>query len=549
MKFNYAKKLNKFNMILGFHVAFKIIIILILFVVLNTSIWIKEKYLLYLKSSIYVQIFVFLTLSIVIIVLNNPHSMGICSNFINYFYLIISILEFGVIFLEVFSMIINLKSFLVSFHECPYIRTYDDIADSDFKRVCLYYNFDNNSELPYKYICYYNSEEEYFNSFCDGLICQKENNKNDINSLVKCFQNIDKNEIRFPLDNEFYLKEFELIYKYKSSNLYACFRKNKVEKEDNIFNQTCPDSNPIKKMLIFIYLLLVLHLLIDFLFIYEFMVIKKMKEIYSNLVLLKNINQGNVLSKEDVMDIQNYFKESNPNKSHKDPSSSSQPDKNKENSSELISAPSGSKSEIKNNSINQDDNLTDVNISTEEKINQYDNILVHQNEDNKYFKKKEKIVATTKNLAKQEKNKDSKEMHRRDSKQKMLNEEVYNGDFEITNGTNFSIKKNTNEIEQNKNQTKDISHKKNDKLLDEIFNGNNKSLNNNYDNIKIAKENNIQINSYDQSNRNNNYSNKMNSNINEITSDNILTKENKTNNINNKIKEGYNNVEQSLNKK
>ena len=201
--------------------------------------------------------------------------------------------------------------------------------------------------------------------------------------------------------------------------------------------------------------------------------------------------------------------------------------------------------------------------------------MVHQNEDNKYLKKKEKIDATTKNFTKQEKNKDSKEMHRRDSKQRMLNEEVYNGDFKITNGTNFSIKKNTNEIEHNKNQTKDIDHKKNDILLEEIFNGNNKNLNNNYDNTKIAKENNIQINNENSNSKPrsndskaskseyknynlltnlkddqiNNYSNKKNSNINEITSDNKLKKEMETNNINNKIKEGYNNVEQSLNKK
>ena len=41
----------------------------------------------------------------------------------------------------------------------------------------------------------------------------------------------------------------ELIHKYKSSNLYACFRKEKLIKKENIFNQNCPDSNPIKKRL------------------------------------------------------------------------------------------------------------------------------------------------------------------------------------------------------------------------------------------------------------------------------------------------------------
>ena len=97
MKSNYAKKLNYSNMILGIHATFKLVIILILFVVLYSSIWIKEYYLIYLKVSVYVQIFVFLTLAIVILVLNNPQSMDICSNFINIFYVIISILEIGLL--------------------------------------------------------------------------------------------------------------------------------------------------------------------------------------------------------------------------------------------------------------------------------------------------------------------------------------------------------------------------------------------------------------------------------------------------------------------
>lgn len=93
----------------------------------------------------------------------------------------------------------------------------------------MYYTLDNNNELPYKYICYYNSENEYSNSFCDGLLCNKNENKNEINSFVKCYKNVDKISIRFSPDNEFYLKEFELIHKYKSSNLYTCFRKENNE--------------------------------------------------------------------------------------------------------------------------------------------------------------------------------------------------------------------------------------------------------------------------------------------------------------------------------
>ena len=497
MKSNYAKKLNKFNMILGFHAAFKLVIILILFVVLNTSIWIKEKYLVYVKASVYIQIFVFLALSIVMLVLNNPHSMGICSNFINYFYLVASILEFIVIFLELYAMIANLHYFLISFHECPYTRTYEDIADLDFKRSCLYYSIDNNNELPYKYICYYNSEYEYFNSFCDGLICKKNNNKNEINSLVKCYNNIDKNNIRFPLDNEFYLKEFELIYKYKSSNLYACFRKNKVKENNNIFNKNCPDSNPIKRMLIFIYLDLIIHLLIDFLFIYEFITIKKLKQIYSNLVLLKNINQANILTNEDVMNIQNYFNKPNTNNNISkkyDINSSSQ---NKNENSEKIKIPGYKNSEIdeiKNNNTDIDDNMTDINKSTGNQNYPYDNILVHQDEDKNFEKNENDIIDRKKLKKKEEKNKINN--NRRDSKQQMINMD----------------KEEENEINKN------IKNKNNNYLIDEIIDRNNdKKIKNNYYNIKITKENNIQI---------------INNNSNKSKNHNLKSSKSKTKNLN-----------------
>ena len=70
MKSKYTKNLNKANIVLGIHIAFKLVIILTLFIVLYTTIWIKELYLTILKSSIYAQIFLFLILSMVMLSLN-----------------------------------------------------------------------------------------------------------------------------------------------------------------------------------------------------------------------------------------------------------------------------------------------------------------------------------------------------------------------------------------------------------------------------------------------------------------------------------------------
>ena len=497
MKSNYARKLNKANIIFGIHAAFKIVIILILFVVLYTSIWIKEKYLTYVKASVYVQIFVFLTLSIVILVVNNPHSMDICSTFINYFYLIISILELGIIIIEIYCMIKNLNQFLIRFHECPYCRTYEDITELDFKRTCLYYDMDNNNELPYKYICYYNSETEYYNSFCDGLICKKSNNKNYINSLIKCYKNIEKNEITFPLDNEYHLKEFELIYKYKSSNLYSCFRKDKIEVNNNIFNNKCPDSNPVQKMLIFIYSNIIIHLLIDFLFIYEFFLIQKTKEIYSNLVLLKNANQNNILSNEDEVNIQNYFNNSNSNNKQTfntenvNPSLYPSYQIKKDNSQSIIFVPPDKNSEIEEIKNNYNEQ-TGINKSFYNKCNQYDNIIVHyhQNEeDNNNNIKIENVGIinrriTSKRNIYDENNKNNIEMNRRGSKQRMITMEVKKEEEYGINRINFYIKR---------KKRKKINKNKND--IDNKFNNDKKIINNNnnINNMKIIEENKIQI--------------------------------------------------------
>ena len=513
MKSNYAKKLNYSNMILGIHAIFKLVIILILFVVLYSSIWIKEYYLIYVKVSVYTQIFVFLTLAIVILVLNNPQSLDICSNFINIFYLTISILELGIIIIEIYFMIKNLNNFLTSFHECPYFRTYEEITDLEFKRTCLFYSIDNNNELPFKYICYYNSENEYYNSFCDGLICKKNNNKNEINSLVKCYKNIDKNEIKFPFENEFYLKEFELIYKYKSSNLYACFRKNKIEENKNIFNKKCPDSNPVKKMLIFIYSDFILHLLIDFLFIYEYIKIKKVKEIYSNLVILENANQENILSNEDVMNIQNYFNNSKTNNKQTFNTDNINQGQyqyqsyqiQRENVETIIIAPGYKNSEveeIKNNYNEEDNNMTDIIKSTESKINQYDNIIVHYKQNEQEIKNNEKYendgVISRKAKIFNYKKKSSEENKKEndilsDNKNKMIILEIKKEEEYGINRINFFIKKKSRKnINQKRKKSKNnIPRKK--ELKNDIININKNISLNNYNNIHTSKVKNFQM--------------------------------------------------------
>ena len=511
MKSNYAKKLNYSNMILGIHATFKLVIILILFVVLYSSIWIKEYYLIYVKVSVYVQIFVFLTLAIVILVLNNPQSMDICSNFINIFYIIISILELGIIVTEIYFLIKNLNNFLTSFHECPYIRTYEEITDLEFRRTCLFYNIDNNNELPYKYICYYNSENEYYNSFCDGLICKKNVNRNEINSLVKCYKTIDKNEIKFPLENEFYLKEFELIYKYKSSNLYACFRKNKVEENENIFNKKCPDSNPVKKMLIFIYSDFILHLLIDFLFIYEYIKIKKVKEIYSNLVILENANQDNILSNEDEINIQNYFNNSKTNNKqtfNTDNINQGQYQSyqiQRENAETIIIAPGYKNSEveeIKSTNNEEDNNITGIIKSSENQLNQYDNIIVHYNQNEQEIKNNEKNendgVINRKAKIFNHKKKVNEENKKgddilRDSKNKMISVEINKEEEYGINRINFFIKKkNRKNTNQKRKKSKNNIQRKKD-LKNDIINTNKNISLNNYNNIHISKNKNFQM--------------------------------------------------------
>ena len=374
MKSKYAQKLNNLNILLGIHIAFKLVIILTLFIVLYTTIWVKEIYLTIIKTSAYIQIFIFLALALVMLAVNNPKSFDVCSPLLHYIYLIISILELGIIICEIYYMIQNLQIFLTVFHECPYYRTYAEISDSDYKRTCLYYTLDYNNELPYKYICYYNSENEYYNNFCDGLICKK-NTKDSINSFIQCFGNVEKESIHFDDNNEFYLKELELINRYKSSSLFACFRKEKIIKNENLFNKKCPDSNPVEKMLIFIYSDIILHFLIDFLFIYEFILLQKIKEIYSNLVLLQSVAHLNIVPNEDDINSEINRNKQTFNTDNRDPQSQYTFNMQRENSQTIIIEPGQN-----NNNIQDNDNK--LNMSTQNQLTHFENMAVDYNEYN-----------------------------------------------------------------------------------------------------------------------------------------------------------------------
>ena len=476
MKSNYARKLNKANIILGIHIAFKLVIILTLFIILFTTIWVKQMYLKIIKSSAYIQLFIFLTLALVMLAINNPKQFDICYPFLNFFYTIISILQIGIIISEIYFLVQNMKNFINVFHECSYYRTYEEISNEDYKRTCLYYITDYNNELPYKYICYYNSENEYLNKFCDGIFCKKKNNKNEINTYIKCYGNIDIQSINFSGDNEFYLKEMELIHKYKSSNLYACFRKEKLIKNENIFNQNCPDSNPIKKMIIFIYCELFLHL-IDFLFIYEFFLLKKINEIYSNLVLLQSRAPVDYLpNDDDLRNVNNsntkketLFTDNRELMAH--PQTFNTFFNQRENSQTILIEP-GFK---KNNIINlKKENIKDLNYQNEfyDKIeinNEDKNEINEENEDmqtnenNGVINRKSKIFKIKK--------KNSKELNeendiKKKDKKKMIIIDIKKDEELGINRMNFFIRKKTR-------KKRNLKKEEQDKDIDSKINSNN----------------------------------------------------------------------------
>ena len=305
MRTIYSEKLKLSNKLLGFHAFFKLSLILLLFVVLSSTIWMKEKYLNYVKASIYSQIFLLLVLLIQILVLNNPKFFDVCEPYIEYIYLICSILELALIIMELFAMKKNLNIFIIIFHDCPYYRTFNEIIDNQYKRSCLYYNnmttFENN--YNYQYICYYNSEEEYHNSFCDGFFCSKSQIKNLIkNNGIKCKISDNKNILIFNEDNPYYKQEDKLIVKY-IGNLYICTRKNKIEKNNDILNDSCPDDNPLKKNIIYIYVDFILHFILDFLFVYEFILIININKLYTKIK--RELHLGNLNSQQSNAEINN----------------------------------------------------------------------------------------------------------------------------------------------------------------------------------------------------------------------------------------------------
>lgn len=316
MEEKYSKALIKSNIVLGVHSLLKGILVLLLFIILYSIIWIKEKYLNYIKISVYIQLIIFLILIVVILITNNPRFFDICLNASLYIFLIISIFQISIIVLESLGLITNFKQFVNFFHECPYYRTYNDILESKYQRSCLFYNEDPYSEEQYKYICFYNSEEEYFNNFCDGLLCQKNNNfYNDENHFVKCI-GVNTNLIVFPENSIYFKKEKQLFDKKKNKKVYLCSRKKRLDEsileslngndndndndEENynedgdkpkcdVKNIECPDNNPMKKYIVFIYIEIILHFLADLLFIYEFFMIKNLNVTYFKISVTNHI--------------------------------------------------------------------------------------------------------------------------------------------------------------------------------------------------------------------------------------------------------------------
>ena len=288
MEKNYSKALSRANILLGVHCILKGILILLLFIILYSIIWIKEKYLNYLKISVYIQLLIFLFIIAVILFNNNPNFFDMCLKCILYIFLIFSIIQILIIILELFGIIQNFNNFIKFIHECPYYRSYNDIIDSKYQRTCLFYNEDPNSKEPFKYLCYFNSEDEYYNKFCDGLICKQNNNfiKNE-NDFIKC-SGININLITFSDNNLFFQKEKILFDKKKNKKFYLCSRKKRVDKYNNDDNDKtnnieCPDKNPSKKYIVFIYIDFIFHILIDFLFIYEICIIKNVNKLYFDM--------------------------------------------------------------------------------------------------------------------------------------------------------------------------------------------------------------------------------------------------------------------------
>ena len=321
--------------------------------------------------------------------------------------------------MESLGLIANLKQFVNFFHECPYYRTYNDILESKYQRSCLFYNEDPYSEEQYKYICFYNSEEEYFDNFCDGLLCQKNNNFYDNeNDFVKCI-GVNTNLIAFPENSIYYKKEKQLFDKKKNKKVYLCSRKKRLDEiimdslnendngNDNddedkskcdMKNIECPDNNPMKKYIVFIYIEIILHFLADLLFVYEFFMIKNLNVTYfqinvnnhiviptNTIVSQRNMINNRVNATSVNRIIVNIDKKKSKNSNLNEINSENEEEKKMDNNSEMNNV---NVEEDKNNSNNNSNHNNNVNL----------NINFRKKEENDYNRHKSKLKIIDNNV-------------------------------------------------------------------------------------------------------------------------------------------------------
>ena len=128
-------------------------------------------------------------------------------------------------------------------------------------------------------------------------------------------------------------------------------------------------------MLIFIYSDIILHFLIDFLFIYEFILLQKIKEIYSNLVLLQSVAHLNIVPNEDDINSEINRNKQTFNTDNRDPQSQYTFNMQRENSQTIIIEPGQN-----NNNIQDNDNK--LNMSTQNQLTHFENMAVDYNEYN-----------------------------------------------------------------------------------------------------------------------------------------------------------------------
>ncbi len=121
MEKKYSNALSNSNILFGIHCLFKGILILLLFIILYSVIWTKEKYLNYIKISIYFQIFIFLFILTVILITNNPGFFDICLKCTFYTFLILSILQIIIIIIEITGVFKNFQNFKIFSMNAPTI--------------------------------------------------------------------------------------------------------------------------------------------------------------------------------------------------------------------------------------------------------------------------------------------------------------------------------------------------------------------------------------------------------------------------------------------